>query len=283
MALRRLVDGVQSPGKKSIRSRVAGAYYRYLSESNVRKGAARSKHELGQTAKKTLEDAKKETAYGEPYETKEPLVSVCVATYNRADLLVNRSISSILAQSYKRLEIVVVGDACTDGTTEKIAKISDPRLRFVNLPRRGDYPSSPMKRWMVAGSAPMNHALQLSSGHFITHLDDDDEYLSNRLEALVGMMQREKPDLIFHPFDVETQDGEWKTNEALAFRCGSVTTSSIFYHRWFRQLGWDPLAYRYEEPGDWNRLRKIAYLGASIKRYPESLLKHYRERNQSSG
>jgi len=61
-----------------------------------------------------------------------------------------------------------------------------------------------------------------------------------------------------------------------------VTSSSIFYHNWFRHLGWDPLAYRYREPGDWNRLRKFAFLGARSLRHPAVLLSHYRERNQKT-
>jgi predicted nuclease with TOPRIM domain len=40
----------------------------------------------------------------------EPLVSVCVATYNRAGLLVERCLASIRAQTYRRLDVVVVGD-----------------------------------------------------------------------------------------------------------------------------------------------------------------------------
>jgi hypothetical protein len=47
-----------------------------------------------------------------------------------------------------------------------------------------------------------------------------------------------------------------------------------------RQIGWDPLAYRYGEPGDWNRFRKLKYLGARAERHDGALLKHYRERNQ---
>ena len=61
-----------------------------------------------------------------------------------------------------------------------------------------------------------------------------------------------------------------------------MTTSAILYHRTFRTLGWDPNAYRYREPGDWNRLRKIKYLGARAVRHAEALLKHYKERNQAT-
>src|SRR5262249_1151961 len=44
----------------------------------------------------------------------EPLVSVCVATYNRAGLLTERCLPSVLGQTYRRFELIVVGDGCTD-------------------------------------------------------------------------------------------------------------------------------------------------------------------------
>ena len=70
----------------------------------------------------------------------------------------------------------MVGDCCTDDTAERISHIRDDRLRFVNLSERGRYPEEPYLRWMVAGTVPFNHALSLTRGQFVTHLDDDDEY-----------------------------------------------------------------------------------------------------------
>ncbi|HEX8240193.1 MAG TPA: glycosyltransferase family 2 protein [Allosphingosinicella sp.] len=210
-----------------------------------------------------------------------PLVSICIATYNRARLLRERSLTSALAQTYGNIEIIVVGDGCTDETAEMMAEVKDERVRFENLAERGVYPEDPHLRWMVAGTPAINRALSLASGDFVTHLDDDDEHLPDRIEKLVAMIQASRADLVFHPFLYETPDGAWLRNDAESFLVGRVTTSSILYHRTFRTLGWDPRAYRYREPGDWNRLRKIKYLGARAVRHPEALLKHYKERNQA--
>jgi hypothetical protein len=128
----------------------------------------------------------------------------------------------------------------------------------------------------------MNHALSLATGDFITHLDDDDEHMPDRVEKLVRHIQQTRADIVFHPFWRETAPDTWSVNQAARFEYTRVTTSSIFYHRWFRAVPWDLEAYRYHEPGDWNRLRKFLYLGANAVRYPEPLLRHYRERNQRS-
>lgn len=210
-----------------------------------------------------------------------PLISVCIATYNRSRLLTERTIPSILQQTYRNLELIVVGDCCEDDTEERLAAINDPRLHFVNLEERGRYPDDSTLRWMVAGSKPMNHALSLAKGDFITHLDDDDRFPLDRLEKLVAFAQQRKLEFVWHPFQYEVANDQWETNSATKFAAGQVTTSSVLYHNWLKRIEWDINAYRLKEPGDWNRFRKFKYLGVSHDRFPEPLLFHYKERNQA--
>jgi len=212
-----------------------------------------------------------------------PLVSVCVATFNRARLLTERCVPSILGQTYRNLELIVVGDGCTDETEELIRGIRDPRLKFVNLPERGRYPADPLRRWMVAGTVPVNHAMSLARGDYVTHLDDDDEHLPDRLEKLLAFARAEQCDLVWHPFWFESAEGRWLLNESQEFAWTQVTTSAVFYRAWLTRMEWDVRAYRLMEPGDWNRFRRIKYLGAVCRRYPEPLLRHYQERNRKSG
>jgi glycosyltransferase involved in cell wall biosynthesis len=241
---------------------------------------SKSSFDVGDGLLKKFRDDKKSDIYARAYEEEYPLVTVCIATYNRGDVLVERSLASVLQQEYDNLEIIVVGDCCTDNTGQLISNINDPRIRFVNLPERGQYPEESEWRWMVAGTAPTNKALELANGAFITHLDDDDEHPNDRIAKLVNFIQETRADLVWHPFRWEVEPGQWRLNKAEKFKLGQVTTSSIFYHNWFKNIPWSAESYKYREPGDWNRLRKIQYLGARLVRYPEPLLDHYKERNQ---
>ncbi len=209
-----------------------------------------------------------------------PLVSICVATYNRSRLLVERCLASLQRQTYRHVEIIVVGDCCTDDTAQRVAALRDSRIRFVNLPQRGPYPDEPMRRWMVAGSFAMNQALSLCTGYFVTHLDDDDEHEPDRVEKLLAFARQDDLDFVWHPFWVEASPGRWVINEGTTLRYGWVTTSSIFYRRWLARITWDVQAHLLDEAGDWNRIRKFKYLGVKAARFPQPLLRHYLERTQ---
>ncbi|MFH0958795.1 MAG: glycosyltransferase family 2 protein [Pseudomonadota bacterium] len=223
---------------------------------------------------------RKSEGYQSIFRKENPLVTVCIATYNRGNTLLGRSLRSILRQDYENFEIIVVGDCCTDNTEELINTIEDKRLRFINLPERGKYPMDPNWRWMVAGTEAVNHALGMATGDFLTHLDDDDEHSPDRISKLVRFIQDTRADIVWHPFWRQTATWKWRLKSAEYLKRNEVTSSSAFYHKWFKRIPWDINAYKYREPGDWNRFRKFKYLGARTCRFPEPLLKHYKERNQ---
>ena len=113
-------------------------------------------------------------------------------------------------------------------------------------------------------------------------LDDDDEYLPERLEKLVEFAKANQCDFVWHPFWYNDQNGEWRLNQSQSFRHSHVTTSSVFYRSWFKRIEWDTESYRLREPGDWNRFRRIKYLNPVCMRFSEPLLRHYMERGQPS-
>ena len=211
--------------------------------------------------------------------TDNPLVSVCIATYNRARLLSTRSIPSVLQQTYRNLEVVVVGDGCTDDTESAVAALRDERVRFSSLSERGPYPEDAERRWRVGGSFAANAALAAARGEIITELDDDDEYLPERLESIVSLFKATDSDVVWHPFHVQGPDGSWHLNEAVRFARGMVTTGSVAYRAWFSRVLYDPECHWLGEIRDWNRLRRIVYLGPKTARCPAALLRHYRERD----
>jgi hypothetical protein len=229
----------------------------------------------------TFHAARTSADYMRAFTDTAPLVSVCICTMNRAELLTERCLRSLREQTYRNLQIVVVGDHCTDDTQSRIAGLRDDRIAFVNLPRRGPYPPPGRDRWCVAGTNAVNEALVRCEGAFVMHLDDDDRAVPERVETLLRAAQEHRADLCWHPFWSEQPDGTWTLLGNGAFELGQITTGSIFYHRALTRIPWDVHAYRLGEPGDWNRLRKIRVLRPQLHFVNTPLLYHHREQNQS--
>lgn len=120
-----------------------------------------------------------------------PLVSVYIPTYNRAELLIERAVTSVLAQTYTNFELVIVGDHCTDNTEELVAQINDPRIRFYNIPKRGKrYPDDVEIHWLAGPVVAANKALELCRGKWIARIDDDDTWTPDHIETLLRFAQQ---------------------------------------------------------------------------------------------
>jgi hypothetical protein len=219
---------------------------------------------------------RKTDGYRAAFAASDPLVSICVATMDRGDILTERCIASILAQTHRNIQVVVVGDNCLDDTAQHLATLRDGRIQFVNLPERGPYPAPGFDRWCVAGASAMNHALSLCEGAFVTHLDDDDAMAPHRIETMLAAAREAGADFLWHSFWNECDDGTWIKAGNGQLILNEVTTGSIFYHRYFARFPWDTHAYRTHEPGDWNRLRKIKLMRPHLRYVDEPLMFHHR-------
>ena len=146
--------------------------------------------------------AKYERFYADPDEN--PLVSVYIPTYNRAQLLVERAVSSVLSQTYRNLELVIVGDHCTDNTAKVLSQIADPRLRFHNLPaRKRRYPDVAEIHWLAGPVVPANAALELVRGKWIARIDDDDIWTPDHIEVLLRFAQKECSEFVSAAYATE--------------------------------------------------------------------------------
>lgn len=110
----------------------------------------------------------------------QPLVSVIVGTYN-AGAYLRPAVQSVLDQTYRNLEILIVDDGSTDGSMDTIADLTDPRLRVLHQENRGR-------------PATLNRAIDEMQGDFYVIQDADDLSVPHRIERLVHTMLRE-PDL----------------------------------------------------------------------------------------
>jgi len=113
---------------------------------------------------------------------KSPTVSVIIPTYNRAHL-VGRAIQSVLDQTYKDFEIIVVDDGSTDNTEEIVNGFGDHRIRYIrHKENRG-------------AAAARNTGIKAARGEYIAFQDSDDEWLPEKLEKQIRVFETAPPEV----------------------------------------------------------------------------------------
>jgi len=103
-----------------------------------------------------------------------PLVSIIMATYNRAHTI-ERAIDSALKQTYKNIELIIIDDGSTDDTQKILSKYHDPRISIhVHEKNKG-----------VTGAK--NSGLDRIKGDWFTILDSDDEIIPQAIETMMNI------------------------------------------------------------------------------------------------
>lgn len=136
-----------------------------------------------------------------------PQVSVIIPTYNRGYIL-NKSIDSVLSQTYTDYELIVLDDGSTDDTPNLVQSIIESkrsgvsRIRYIRQAQQGK-------------SAALNHAVSLAQGEWIAFLDSDDLWSPDKLESQLRVLRQ------FEHCDACFTDAQYTNNPDLditAFR-----------------------------------------------------------------
>src|SRR4051812_27131164 len=106
--------------------------------------------------------------------TSSPRVTVIMATWNWSEVL-PFSIGSVLLQTFRDFELLVVGDGCTDDSGRVVEAVDDSRVRWINLPENAGHQST-----------PNNEGLRQARGELVAYLGHDDLWLPHHLACLVG-------------------------------------------------------------------------------------------------
>ncbi|MDQ7782108.1 MAG: glycosyltransferase [Desulfomonilaceae bacterium] len=122
-----------------------------------------------------------------------PHVSVIIPTYNRAHVL-GRAIRSVLTQTYRDFELIVVDDGSTDDTAG-LQALRDGRVTLVRQANRGV-------------SAARNAGIRRSRGALLAFLDSDDEWLPDKLARQVDRAGSNEPYFVCHTDEIWVRDGK---------------------------------------------------------------------------
>ncbi|OGF50359.1 MAG: hypothetical protein A2231_02375 [Candidatus Firestonebacteria bacterium RIFOXYA2_FULL_40_8] len=121
-------------------------------------------------------------------------VSVIITTFNR-EKHIGCAVESVLNQSYKDFELLILDNSSTDNTRKIVEGIKDSRIRYIIHPA-------------MSISSARNLGVRESKGEFIAFLDDDDEWLPAKIEKQLKVFNNKDTALVYGGFEKIDSDGK---------------------------------------------------------------------------
>lgn len=191
------------------------------------------------------------------------MFSIVIPLYNK-EISINRTLSSVLAQSFETFEVIVVNDGSSDRSKQVVESFRDPRVRLIDKKNGGV-------------SSARNRGVSEAKCEWIVFLDADDIWKSNHLETLSQLIQTFPQDRVFctsyikssespsliEDDSIEVIDNYFKAAMKRSFFWTSVTCihRSIFEEVGGFQVGFS----RGEDVELWNRIgRKYRFIKSNL-------------------
>lgn len=200
-----------------------------------------------------------------------PEVSVIITTHNGRMTKCKHAIESVLSQSFKDLEVIVVDDASEDGTREMVKSISDSRIKYIR------------RKTSKANQAfPKNDGIKQANGNYICFLDSDNRFRPDHIKVLYEALQK-NPDVSVVYGDRMVRDEVNGTkfvgifadfNPVVLLNRNFIDTSDSLIRRdaLFYVGGWDT---RYKRFLDWNLYLRMSKAGYKFLRVPGIITDYY--------
>jgi len=115
-----------------------------------------------------------------------PLITVLMTVYNGGDYL-PLTVKSVLSQTCKDFEFLIIEDKGTDGSLKLLQSLKDPRVRLVANPQN------------IGQTKSLNLGLELARGEYIARMDADDLALPDWLESLLGVIVKDTHQAVVSP------------------------------------------------------------------------------------
>lgn len=153
-------------------------------------------------------------------------ISVIIPVYN-GEKTIKETIKSVLNQSFKLLELIIINDGSTDSTLEIIKSIDDSRLQVFSYPNAGL-------------AASRNRGISHSTGKFISFIDADDLWTFDKLESQIKALQdHPKAAVAYSWTDYIDTEGKLLKSGRQITACGDVYKQLMLWN--FLENGSNPL------------------------------------------
>jgi hypothetical protein len=136
---------------------------------------------------------------------------------------------------------------------------------------------------MVAGTQPANYALARARGRWVAWLDDDDEFSEDHIEVLLSACLTRRLEFAYGIMEDEVTQDHWQPVGAFPPELGRICNDSVLYASYLSFLRYDPDAWRYDEPGDWNLWKRMWGAGVRMGFVAHKVGRHYKHHHPVLG
>ena len=147
---------------------------------------------------------------------KKPDISIIVPVYNTEKYL-ERCLTSLIEQTKKEIEIIIINDGSTDNSEKIIKKYKDSRIKYIKNVNQGI-------------GATRNEGIEKAQGKYIMFVDSDDYIEQDTCEVLFTKAEKDNLDMVICDFYRECENGEKKEERILDFENTTIKeTPELLY------------------------------------------------------
>lgn len=183
------------------------------------------------------------------------MITIITSTFNRKKLL-KKTIQSVLEQSEKDFELIIIDDCSTDGTPQMVKRyLKDKRIRYLKTDKN-----------CGSDSQPKNIAIREAKGEYICFLDDDDIYRKDALKVLSKYIKETGVDAVYGDYLI-SEKGKLKPGWSLDFNGAllqkmnyiSMSVAMVKKSCLIEVGGFDETVPKFKDWNLWLRLHKRGY------------------------
>jgi len=211
-------------------------------------------------ARRRLATARQAADYELAYEDPDPLVSVIIPTHGRSKLLAERALPAVLAQTHARIEVLVIGDSAGPDTAAVVSQFEDPRVEYVELTQRYEYPDR-HRHWLAATTLARNEGYRRARGRWLFDADDDDRVPEDAIERLLAHARKERLEAVQGTIREHLPEGG---SRPIVSTVTQLPLKGAVVHAHLRFFDREHLASAFGVPGDWFRSERMVRAGVRI-------------------
>jgi len=211
-------------------------------------------------ARRRLDAARLVPDYELAFEDPDPLVSVIIPTYGRGELLSERALPSVLAQTHERIEVLVIGDAAGPDNAAAVERFDDPRIEYVNLTQRYEYPDE-HRHWLAATTLARNEGYRRARGRWLFDADDDDGVPEDAIKRLLSHAREERLEAVQGTIREHLPEGG---SRPIVPSVTQLPLKGAVVHSKLRFFDREHVASAFGVPGDWFRGERMVRAGVRI-------------------